>query len=334
MIVGTSPRVGGAGTLRRLVLVALAIAAAGCNPAYYVGLKFVYRHADLPSRQTLRDVSYDPTGTIGKDRLDLFLPSPDRRHWPVVVFIHGGNWTEGDRALRVGGADLYGNIGRFLAAHGAGAAVISYQLIPTVDWRAQADDVARAVGWVHRTITVYGGDKNRIVLMGHSAGAQLAVRTALDRDRLARAGVPAGAIAGVIAVSGAGYDLTDRETYALGNDPAFYAARFQLGPDDANWQREASPISLVGPGAPPFLVIYAGGETKPLQRQSQLLDQALAAAGVETTLLESPGLSHTHIVPTLSRADRPAGAAILEFLAALGSPSAARNAASDGATDR
>lgn len=287
-------------------------AVSACNPVYYVGLKFVYRDVHLPASRVLRDVSYEPTASIAKERLDLFLP--DGTGWPVVVFVHGGNWTEGDRALRVGGQDLYGNIGRFLAANGIGAAVISYRLLPAVDWTTQADDVARAVGWVYRTLPVYGGDKSRILMMGHSAGAQLAVRTALDRDRLVRAGVPASAIAGVIAVSGAGYDMTDQETYALGNDPAFFEARFRRGPADVHWQADASPMKLVTAGAPPFLIIYAGGETTPLQRQSRLLHEALSAAGVRAELLVAPGLSHTRIVPTLSRADRPAGAAMLRFI--------------------
>jgi len=307
------PRLAEVVHLRRLAAVlALAVAAGACNPLYYVGVKFVYRRADLPGRQILHDVTYDVTIPGDRNRLDLFLPGG--AGWPVVVFVHGGSWTTGDKGLRVGGADVYENIGRFLASRGVGAAVIEYRLIPGVDWREQADDVVRAVGWVYRTIAVYGGDRHHLVLMGHSAGAELAVRTALDEGALLREGVPSRAIAGVIAVSGAAYDLTDQETYALGNDPAFYAARFQLGPSDVEWQREASVLPLIRPGAPPFLVMYAGGETKPLQRQSRLLGDALTGSGVPVRVVEVPGLSHTRIVPTLSRADRLAGTEILEFL--------------------
>jgi acetyl esterase/lipase len=150
--------------------------------------------------------------------------------------------------------------------------------------------------------------------MGHSAGAQLAMRAALDRAALARAGVPSSAIAGVIAVSGAAYDLTDQKTYDLGNDPEFYAQRFRTRPADTDWQREASVVPLVSSTAPPSLLMYAGGETTPLQRQSHVMADALKAAGARTTLLEIPGLSHTHIVPTLSRDDREAGQAILAFI--------------------
>jgi acetyl esterase/lipase len=274
-------------------------------------MKLVYKRAPLPEAQIVRDASYGTSGSP-KQRLDLFMPAA--AGWPTVIFIHGGNWDEGDRALKVGGADIYGNIGRFLAQHGYGAVVISYRLIPDVTWHTQADDVVLALKWVYDNVHKYGGDREAAVLMGHSAGAQLAVRTGLDAARVRRAGLPPGMIRGIIAVSGAGYDLTDEQTYALGNNPRFYEQRFRRSADDTDWQRAASVLPLVTAEAPPTLVIYAGGETKALIRQSRLLDQALRQAGVPTTVVESPGLSHTRIVPTLSRSDRPAGAAILGFL--------------------
>jgi acetyl esterase/lipase len=234
-----------------------------------------------------------------------------------VIFIHGGNWDSGDKDYRFGGQDIYNNIGRFLAARGIGCANISYRLIPTVDWRAQAGDAARAVAWVHAHAAEFGGDPNRIFLMGHSAGAQLAIRTAFDTATLARLAVPASSIRGVIGVAGAGYDMADRQTAALGADPRWYAKRFQLGPADTMWQTTASPIQFVNAidgAAPPVLLLRAGGEDRPLIRQSELMRDALIRAGARADLVVAPGLSHTRIVPTLSREDRPAGAAVLAFV--------------------
>ena len=68
----------------------------------------------------------------------------------------------GDRAQKFGGADVYGNIGRFLASEGFGAAIISYRLLWTTDWRTQAMDAARAVAWVEQNIAARGGDPRRI----------------------------------------------------------------------------------------------------------------------------------------------------------------------------
>lgn len=305
---------------RLLVVLAFLLASAACAPLQFIGIRFVYKRAPLPDSQILRDISYDTGTGSPKQRLDLYMPAPGPRRWPAVVFIHGGSWTSGDRALEVGGADVYGNIGRFLAQHGYGTAVISYRLIPEVDWVTQAEDVANAVKWVHDNAPGYGALDSAlgsaIVLMGHSSGAQLAARTVLDPQLLSRAGVPASAIRGLIVVSGAGYDMTDEETYRLGNDRAFYAARFQRGVDDLGWREAGSVLPLLRNAAtrPPALVIYAGGETRALQRQSQLFVEALTRAGEAPTVIVAPGLSHTRIVPTLSRDDRAAGAAVLAFL--------------------
>src|SRR6185295_8639815 len=135
-----------------------------------------------------------------KRQLDLFLPSaPD---FATVVFMHGGGWTTGDRMLTSGGADVYRNVGRFLAARGFASAVISYRLLFDVDWRGQAEDVARAVAFVQKSIGARGARPRAVFLMGHSAGAQLATRIALEAEWLTRAGGDPSGICGVVAASG------------------------------------------------------------------------------------------------------------------------------------
>lgn len=289
-----------------------ALTAASCGVVHRAGLKLYYKPAAIAADLVVRDVAYVTGSTDPMQRLNFFKPS--QREFPVVVFIHGGNWDSGDKDYRFGGQDLYNNIGRFLAARGIGCANISYRLLPAVDWRGQADDAAHAVAWVHAHAADFGGDPQRVFVMGHSAGAQLAMRTALDRATLARLGVPVGAIRGVIGVAGAGYDMADPETHALGADPAWYAKRFRLGPADTDWQVAASPIQLVDGDAPPALLVYAGGESRALKRQSAVMREALNRAGAPVELVVAPGLSHTRIVPTLSREDRPAGAAVLAFI--------------------
>lgn len=289
-----------------------ALFAAGCGVVYRAAIKLYYTPVTIAAADVVRDVPYVAGSTDPLQQLNFFKPA--QRGFPVVVFIHGGNWDSGDKDYRFGGQDIYNNIGRFLAARGIGCANISYRLLPNVDWRAQADDAVRAVAWVYAHAAEFGGDPQRLFVMGHSAGAQLAMRTALDRATLDRAGVPASAIRGIIGVAGAGYDLADERTYALGSDPRWYAKRFQLGAADTNWQTSASPIQFVNGSAPPVLLLRAGGEDRPLIRQSDLMRDALTRAGVRAQLVVAPGLSHTRIVPTLSREDRPAGAAVLAFV--------------------
>lgn len=308
-------------------MLALPLFLTGCRSALEsLALRTVYRHADLPAANVRDGVAYGPDA---RQRLTLFLPLADSvraRPWPTVVFVHGGSWTEGDRALTFGGEDIYGNIGRFFAARGIGAATVSYRLLPGVSWREQIADVAAATARVREWATDAGGDPDGLVLMGHSAGAQLAARVALDRDAQAAAGLPAGAVCGAIPVSGAGLDLTDTESFRLADDYDFYARRFGPAgapvPEEAPavpaaWQAEASVVPLVAPDAPPFLILHASRDYDALPRQSDLLLAALAAAGVPSSVLVVPETGHLLILPTLSRDDRTAGPAMLAFVRGL-----------------
>jgi acetyl esterase/lipase len=119
------------------------------------------------------------------------------------------------------------------------------------------------------------------------------------------------AVCGVIAVSGAAYDISDEQTYKLGGDKAYLRERF--GEEEA-WEQAASVVTFVSAAAPPFLILYAGGERPFMQRQSQVLDAALQEAGASSEVVVVPGESHERIVRTLSRDDKTAGPAMLDFI--------------------
>ena len=288
------------------------------NMGAHLVMPFYFKEAPLPASQVRGDIPYrlDSVADDGKNRLDLFLPSPETpRPWPVLVFVHGGGWRHGDRALRMGGAEVYANIGRFLAGHGVGSAVISYRLQPSVGWHTQVEDVASAVAWLVTHVAALGGDPKRIFLSGHSAGAQLVARVALDPQPLVVLGLPPGSICGLIPVSGAGFDLEDTRTYELGASKDYYERRFRNPESEPDWAHEASTLAHMGEFLPATLILYADGDWPSLRRQSQVLGQALQARGarVETRVVEDE--DHYTIVPTLSRDDRPAGEAILDFVA-------------------
>jgi len=284
----------------------------GCVVVEHVGIALLYKRAPLPDAQVKYDVPYVDHNLLAKQRLDLFLPKGT--NWPVFIFVHGGNWDAGDKGLRVGGADIYGNIGRFYAARGVGVAVISYRLQPTVNWRQQVKDAAAATAWIHAHIAEYGGSPKWIFLGGHSAGAQLACHVALDQGPLAERGLSPAIVCGVISVSGAGLDLADQKTYDLGAKRAYYVARFgDNGPREI-WQRDASPVTYVTSNAPAFLILYAAGESKALQRQSQWLSEVLERERVPYRLAVVPGQSHERMVLALSRPDRTSADAILDFI--------------------
>ncbi len=316
---------------RRILLAAIALLLGGCSSAAeWLGVRLLYRPAEVPAERVLRDVAYreDAGADPVKHRLDFFLPPGEG--FPILVFVHGGGWTAGDKGLIAGGADVYGNVGRYWASQGFGTAVINYRLQPdyeaespvpddadgdggAVTWREQVDDVARAVTWLHANAAAQGGDPRSIFLMGHSAGAQLAAYVALDQRPLERHGLSPEVICGVVPVSGAGYDLADEETYELGAERAWYEARFRAGDEGDAWLREASAIRYVRADAPPFLLIHVTNEWKSLHHQNRLLQSVLTDAGADSRLLVVQGQGHNRMVLTLSR-DKTPVPEILEFL--------------------
>jgi acetyl esterase/lipase len=297
--------------LRLALCVIMGIFLSGCMSVIdRVGIAFLYKKAKLPASQVRYNIPYEAGSTNVKQQLNLFLPAGTK--WPVMVFVYGGAWVAGDKDLRVGGADVYGNIGRFYADHGIGVAVINYRLLPKVKWFDQVDDVAHAVAWVHEHIAEYGGDPHKFFIAGHSAGAQIAARVALDPKPLDKLGLSPSIFCGVITVSGAGLDMTDAKTYELGESPKYFAGMFNTG--QADWQKDASPVSYASAAAPPFLIMYCGNEAKALKRQAQRLSDALTRNKTPNDILVVPGQSHARIVLTLSRPDRTAGPAILEFI--------------------
>ena len=282
----------------------------GCSTAKRVGMRMIHTPPP-PAPRSFEDLAYrdDPRADAAKHRLDLFLPAEEAVGFPIMVFVHGGALDSGDKDFEVGGVEVYGDLGRYFAARGIGVATISYRLQPSVDWVAQADDVARAVGFVAAEAASYGAG-DRLVLAGHSAGAWLAGRVALDPALRARHGLGVDAIDAVVGVSGVGFDMADELTWELDGDLALSERRFRLGPSDARWRRNASLVPLLehpdAPAPPPFLLIHTRDEWRSLARQNALLHAALQAAGARTTLIEVKGGSHARMVLRMSEPDRVA----------------------------
>ena len=279
-----------------------------------VGAALAYRGVALPEERVRLDLPYrsDASADSRKHRLDLFLPKAGARDWPTLVFVHGGGWTDGDRAASVLGVEPVRNIGRFFAAKGIGAAIISYRLQPAVSWRDQVEDVVDATAWVYDRIGEFGGDPEAIFLSGHSAGAWLAAWVGLSDSPLARVGVDRSHLCGLVLVSGAGYDMEDEKTYSLGASRSYFEGLF--ADEDPEWARSASILRHVDDPVPPVLVLSAEGEPEKFRHQGDLLFRAIEDRSPMAQRLVVPGQNHQRIVVSMSRDGDPVSRSILDFL--------------------
>jgi len=152
------------------------------------------RHAAgwLRRCEQTRDIGY---GDDERQRLDIYRPR-GAAGAPVIVFFHGGSW-------QIGSKETYRFVGRALAACGYVAVVAGYRLHPQVKFPEFLADGAKALRWVNDNIAAFGGDRRRLFIMGHSAGAYNAAMLALDAVWLSEVGLdPIRHIAGFIGVSG------------------------------------------------------------------------------------------------------------------------------------
>lgn len=102
---------------------------------------------------------------------------------PCLMFIHGGSWQRGSKRLTL---NLYENVAAVACAAGGVGVTIDYRLSPEVTFPSHLDDCAAALRWVQSNIARYGGDPDRVILCGHSAGAHLATLLALRANTRCR----------------------------------------------------------------------------------------------------------------------------------------------------
>ena len=127
----------------------------------------VYRAHPRPQVRTVRDLAYGPHPRM---RLNMYgPPKPSAAGLPVLLFVHGGGFHGGDKDLP--GLPFFDHVGGWAVAHGMVGVTITYRLSPEHPWPAGAQDVAAAVAWTRANAARHGGDPERVVVVGHSAGA-------------------------------------------------------------------------------------------------------------------------------------------------------------------
>ena len=220
-----------------------------------------------------RDIRYGPDPL---QSLDIYQPARCvTQPCPVVMWVHGGGWQRGDASQR-----RSTEMQSLWAGQGIVMIGVNYRLSPAVMHPAHVQDIAAAIHWVHTNIAAHGGDRRRLSLLGHSAGAHLVALVATNPSYLARHNLEPGRdLAHVFPIDTASFDLMDSSLFvdrlveqAFGTDPAML--------------RDASPIWQIREGGSyPAFYIAAVKVRDDAVSTSQIMVDKLRDVGATADLL-------------------------------------------------
>jgi arylformamidase len=221
-------------------------------------------------------------GADARQRLE-FTPAA-RSGAPLVLFIHGGGWSLGDMAMA-------GHMAVHFHARGYAFASVDYRLVPDANPQQQAEDVAAAIARLLEDSRRLGIDRERVMIMGHSAGAHLAALVGTDPYYLGAHHVAISAIKGVVLLDGAGYDVAAQLRFA---GPLLRSMYHRAFGDDPAFQARVSPIvQAAAPNAGRFLIFHIASRADS-GAQSVRLGALLEAAGTPAEVVSVEG-SHAEI---------------------------------------
>src|SRR3954451_10718803 len=274
-----------------------------------------YRNIRIRREEQAREVKRDiPYATPAQERqvLDVYSP-PGAKDLPVVFWIHGGGWQVGDKS------DVQLKPQAFMDK-GFVFVSTNYRLLPHVDMGTIVRDIARSIRWIHDHVAEYGGDPRRLLIMGHSAGAQLAALVCTDDRYLKAEGLSLAIIKGCVPVDGDTYDVpaiietADGRWRAPRPPRAKFGHREKFGNDPAK-HRDFSAVTHVArdKGIPPFLILYVTDHPD-TAAQAQRLGNVLKGAGVPATVFAAKETTHAKINADLGLPADPATKALFEFL--------------------
>ena len=247
--------------------------------------------------------------------LDIYS-TKGSKNLPVVFWIHGGGWVTGDKsdvALKP----------KVFAERGFVFVSTNYRLLPHVEIEVLIHDVAKSFGWVYRNIAKHGGDPKRILVGGHSAGAQLAALICTDHRYIEAEGVPASVLKGCVPVDGDTYDLpaiiasAEMRLQLHKLPPREFGHREKFG-NDPQKHIDFSAVTHVksDKGIPPFLILFLRNHPY-TSVQAQRLHNVLKEAGVLSTLAGFRDTDHSKLNNDLGKPGDPATKALFKFVDGL-----------------
>ena len=269
------------------------------------------------------DIAFAEHTDIDPNLLSLDVrPAPGDGLAPAVVFVHGGGWMIGDKSgIETGAFAL-----DFFADEGVTLVTTNYRLIndegsPNATWSDQPADVSAALAWVSGHADELCIDRDRIILIGHSAGAHIAALVASDRAYLGAHDLDVSMLKSVVPLDVNAYDIPwaieNAAEHGLPSSSMSLQEVFTMDPEQ---HVAASPISHLDASIdhPPFLVVWApvfqGVEQTLSEAASERFADALLAVGAEAEVLGSLEDDHSSLASQLGRRGHPPTEAIRALL--------------------
>lgn len=250
-----------------------------------------------------RDLFY----TEAKDKLqslDVYSP-PEGKDHPVIVWIHGGGWSKGDKASLQQKPQAFVDKGFVLVS-------VNYRLVPAVTVKDIMADLAKSVRWVRDHATEHRGDPNSLIIMGHSAGAHLAALLCTDDRYLKAADVPMTSLKGCVPLDVSAYDIPKRLHDV--DDGISKTFKTIFGTEEAT-QREVSPVHHIAKDKhiPPFLILHVASR-EDTKAQAHWLASKLTASSIPARVIAAEGKTHGTISSDLGGTDDPPTLELWKFL--------------------
>jgi acetyl esterase/lipase len=274
--------------------------------------------------RVIRNVSYfqGPAADAAMHRLDLYLPEGPK-DFPVLVFVHGGAWSRGDKNE----LGIYNALGRCFARHGIALVCPNYRLSPHVKHPEHVRDIARAFAWTFRNIARYGGCPSELFIGGHSAGGHLAALLAADETYLKAEGLTFDAIRGALPLSALftiptkkdaphmevpGNPMLSKTTLPVEMGFALFSVVFG---DDPRVRQLASPIAHVAAHLPPFLILCGDRDLPFCDRPwAEAFYQALRAKNGIAEFYELSRRNHVSLLWNATYDTDPATQRMMSFI--------------------
>jgi len=277
-MIGTNPALGNlrvwCGAARRLAPL-LAVALGGCADVFFATVSAV---GPAQGVTAAKGIEFDAIHHLS---LDVYAPG-DAALAPVVVFFYGGSWEDGKRRW-------YRYVGDALASSGVVTIIPDYRKYPDVRFPAFMHDAANAVAWARDHAREFGGDPQRLFVMGHSAGGQIAALLAADGRYLGQVGMRPRDLAGMIGLAGAYAFLpfVDNEGKIFGND--------------ATGRYDSQPINFISGDEPPMLLLQGEDDDEVPVHNAQIMAKRAQAMDGTAELKLYPGVGHSSILLSFAR---------------------------------